>query len=212
MKSNFKLVLVDLEPKLCLQFEIAFKGVENVEVVNGPFEKVDFDCIVSAANSFGLMDGGVDGAITGYFGQQVMDRVQHRIITDYCGEQPVGTSFIIRGNETWGENDNKYVAHTPTMRIPKNIVRTDNVYQAMKSMLIAVDDFNINEAGILHSSFKNPINTVACTGLGTFCGEIPYKRAAKEMRLAYDNVMNPPTVLDWDFAVKRNNEIFKAKL
>jgi len=212
MKSNFKLVLVDLEPELCLEFEAAFKGVENVEVVNGPFEKVEFDCIVSAANSFGLMDGGIDGAITGYFGQQMMDRVQKKIIADYCGEQPVGTSFIIRGNEKWNEGKNKYVAHTPTMRIPKNIVRTDNVYQAMKAMLIEVQKFN----NIVDVNDKYPdlnrINTVACTGLGTFCGEIPYKRAAKEMRLAYDNVMNPPTVLDWDFAVKRNSEIFKAKI
>ena len=76
MELGFKLVLVDLEAELCQEFSKVFNGVENVEVVNGPFEKVNFDCIVSAANSFGLMDGGVDGAITGYFGEQMMKRVQ----------------------------------------------------------------------------------------------------------------------------------------
>jgi len=44
--------------------------------VNGKFEELkQFDCMVSAANSFGLMDGGVDLAIICYFGVELMDRV-----------------------------------------------------------------------------------------------------------------------------------------
>lgn len=56
--------------------------------------------MVSAANSFGLMDGGIDAAITDFFGKQLPVRVQARIISEYGGVQPVGTSFII---ETLGE-------------------------------------------------------------------------------------------------------------
>ena len=212
MESNFKLILVDLEPELCKEFQIAFEGLPEVEVINGPFEKVEFDCIVSAANSFGLMDGGVDGAITGYFGQQMMKRVQEKIITDYHGEQPVGTSFIIRGNEEWNEGKNKYVAHTPTMRVPMNIRSTENVYQAMKAMLIAVQKFNDKiDDYVTHPDF-NRINVVACTGLGTFCGEVPFKKAAKDMRMAYDNFLNPPKIIDWDFANVRNRQIFMSKI
>lgn len=36
--------------------------------------------MVSAANSFGLMDGGVDGAITMFFGDQLQKRVQKHIV------------------------------------------------------------------------------------------------------------------------------------
>lgn len=212
MELGFKLVLVDLQGELCQEFSKAFKGVENVEVNNGEFEKVEFDCIVSAANSFGLMDGGVDGAITGYFGEQMMKRVQQKIIDEYCGEQPVGTSFIIRGNEEWNQNKNKYVAHTPTMRVPMNIRQTENVYQAMKAMLVAVYNFNKSVDEAHKPYWVNRINTVACTGLGTFCGEVPFRKAAKDMKMAYDNVINVPTHIDWDFANQRNRQIFLSKI
>ena len=212
MDKGFKLILVDLEAKLCQEFEKAFKGVEGVEVVNGRFEDVEFDCIVSAANSFGLMDGGVDGAITGYFGKQMMDRVQEHIIKEYHGEQPVGTSFIIRGNEEWNDGKNKYVAHTPTMRVPMNIRQTENVYHAMKAMLVAVYRWNSDVRRGLKTLGVNGINTVACTGLGTFCGDVPFRKAAKDMKMAYDNVINKPTHIDWDFANLRNKQIFLSKI
>ena len=199
-----ELILADLEPRLCSQFEKYFEGVENVRVHYGRFEDVKFDCVVSAANSFGLMDGGVDGAITMMFGEQLMKRVQEKIIKEYAGEQPVGTSFIIKAYNDLGRHNPKYVAHTPTMTIPKNISNTNNVYMAMKAMLLAVNKHN-------DDNIESKIETVVCTGLGTFCGKVPFEKAAKEMRLAYDHVKNPPRKLDWDFAVKRNGEIFGNK-
>jgi O-acetyl-ADP-ribose deacetylase (regulator of RNase III) len=51
--------------------------------------------MVSPANSFGLMDGGIDAAITKYFGKELMQRVQARIMQEYCGEQPVGTAIMV---------------------------------------------------------------------------------------------------------------------
>jgi hypothetical protein len=57
------------------------------------------------------MDGGVDAAITLFFGGQLQKKVQKYILENFEGEQPVGTSFII---ET--DNDkHPYLAHTPTM-------------------------------------------------------------------------------------------------
>jgi O-acetyl-ADP-ribose deacetylase (regulator of RNase III) len=45
-----------------------------------------FDCIVSAANSFGLMDGGIDYAISTFFGWDLQRRVQKVIIEEYLGD------------------------------------------------------------------------------------------------------------------------------
>ena len=91
-----KLILVDPNILLCRAFTKAFSPFPAVEIVNDYFENLpEFDCMVSAANSFGLMDGGVDGAITRYFGHQLMKRVQQHIIDEFYGEQPIGTSFII---------------------------------------------------------------------------------------------------------------------
>ena len=59
----------------------------------GRFEDLArFDCVVSAVNSFGLMHGGVDLAISQWNPQ---GRAQARIIEEYAREQPVGTSMIV---------------------------------------------------------------------------------------------------------------------
>jgi hypothetical protein len=137
--STPKLILVDPNRELCECWKKQFRGLSHVEIVNGRFEKLEeFDCMVSAADSFGLMDGGVDLAISSYFGFELMDRVQERIIRDYLGEQPVGTSIIV---ET-GNTEHPFIAHTPTMRVPMTIATTDYVFAAMWAMLVAVHQHN----------------------------------------------------------------------
>ena len=42
----------------------------------------------------------MDAAIEDFYGKQLPERVRERILDKYCGEQNVGTSFII---ETKGE-------------------------------------------------------------------------------------------------------------
>ena len=81
---DIELILVDPNEALCREWEIAFEKRPGVSVVCGRFEALpEFDCMVSAANSFGLMDGGVDLAITRFFGVQLMERVQAHILQEY---------------------------------------------------------------------------------------------------------------------------------
>ena len=73
----------------------AARDVPGLEVFLGSFESLpSFDCVATAGNSFGLMDAGMDLAVLKFFGTQIQERIQKRILEDYCGEQPVGTSFI----------------------------------------------------------------------------------------------------------------------
>lgn len=198
-----KLIIVDTNKDVCDAMEKAFAEFDDVEVVNGPFEDLeDYDCMVSAANSFGIMDGGVDGAITRYFGRGLMSRVQAAIITEYSGEQPVGTSEILRT----GNDEHPWLAHTPTMRIPSDIRGTDNVYLAMKAMLKATDRHNVYYEDFL----KNQINSVACPGLGTLTGRLSPECAAEQMALAYRNFRNPPTEITWAFAIDRRNSVYNV--
>ena len=194
--ENFKLILVDPKPALCAAFRERFDGLPDVEVVNGKFEQLpEFDCMVSAANSFGLMDGGVDWAIVDFFGAELEDRVQRRILDDYLGEQPVGTCLIV---ET-GHPQHPFVAHTPTMRVPMSIARTDNVYLAMWAMLLTVRKHNQNS--------PKPIRVVVCPGLGTATGQVPARQAAKQMALAYRHFLYPPTRINWQLAHDRQAAI-----
>lgn len=190
------LILVDPKPQLCSAFDRHFAGLPDVETVVGRFEDLPrYDCMVSAANSFGLMDGGVDFAISQFFGWDLRERVQARIIAEYLGEQPVGTSMIVETNHV----DHPYVAHTPTMRVPMPISDTDNVYLAMSAMLRAVHDHN--------RTVKPPISIVACPGLGTTTGRVPFEDAARQMSQAYRCYLDPPKSIDWDFATRCQFEI-----
>jgi len=209
-RLGFKLVLAGFDEQLYNEFVRAFSGFgPEVECHQGRFEDVDFDCVVSAANSFGLMDGGVDQCITDLFGVQMMHRVQSRIIQEFAGEQPVGTSIIVRGNEIPGDR-NKYVAHTPTMRIPQSVTGSDNAYKAMKAALLAVQSHNkLVDSGI--ASDDTRINCLVTPGLATLTGRIPYDKAANQMALATYHVMNPPKTISWYYAGDRDGQIQETR-
>lgn len=188
--------LVDINKEMCEEFQKHFSPYSNVQVWNQPFETLpEFDVMVSPANSYGQMTGGIDKYIIEFFGQQLMDRVQEHIIQNYAGEQPVGTSFII---ETHNEQ-HPYLAHTPTMSVPKSIVGTDNPYRAMKAMLLAVQYHNLTQ--------ERKIRSIACSGLGTMVGKVEPRIAAKQMALAYKHVLNPIQKIDWFVALDREKEI-----
>ena len=190
--TDFRLILVDPDVTLCTAWREAFKGVSNIAVVHGYFETLPkFDCMVSAANSFGIMDGGVDAAITRYFGGALMSRVQDAVLDRYLGEQPVGTSMII---ET-GHTEHPFLAHTPTMRIPMPISQTDNVYLAMWAMLLEVRRHNRDA--------EHPIATVACPGLGTGYGKMTPHEAARQMATAVRHYQSPPAEITSTFARER---------
>ncbi|MBP2650157.1 MAG: putative phosphatase, C-terminal domain of histone macro like protein [Firmicutes bacterium] len=190
-----RLILCDRKIELCNLWTELFRAETDVEIVNASFETLnDYDCIVSPANSFGLMDGGFDAALIRYFGAGLMHNVQQYILREYAGEQPVGTSFVI---ET-GHSEHKYLAHTPTMRVPKVIANTDVVYNSMRAMLLAVQKYHV-------------IKTVLCPGLGTATGKVPLSQAARQMYLAYQSLKNPPNGLNWSLAQKIEAQV-KATL
>lgn len=194
--ADFQLILVDPNQDLCEEFQLFFRDYSNVSVVCDVFQSLEkFDCMVSAANSFGLMDGGVDLAITKFFGLQLMERVQAHIIDRFRGEQPIGTSFIIETNHP----QHPYLAHTPTMRVPMPITATDDVYKAMWAMLLAVWQHN--------QTHEATITTVACPGLGTATGRVTPRSAARQMSLAYSNFLSPPEQIHWPYAQNRQKAI-----
>ncbi|MFQ5559448.1 MAG: macro domain-containing protein [Nitrospinota bacterium] len=193
--DTIELILVSPRSEMYSAWEKQFRDVPFVSIENTRFEKLTmFDCVVSSANSFGLMDGGVDAAISSFFGKQLMERIQKKILEEFMGEQPVGTSFII---ETQSQS-HPYLAHTPTMRTPMSVKRTDNVYLAMWSMLLAVRK---------HNSLHSDIRKIACPALGTGAGEVPFAEAARQMALAYRHFLYPPDKLDWNMALDRQGSI-----
>jgi O-acetyl-ADP-ribose deacetylase (regulator of RNase III) len=184
--------LVHRDDAMCAAFRHRFAGLPNVRVIQGRFEDLEpHDCFVTAGNAFGLMTAGIDAAVVRRFGEPLMHRVQHRIMNDYFGEQPVGTAFILPTDDP----SLPFLCHAPTMRVPGNIAGTDPVYAATWAALLAVQAHNRVSA--------HRIAVVALPALGTGFGGVPFGEAARQMAVAYSHFLEPPHWLDWDFVAER---------
>ena len=164
-----KIILLDNKSEMCNAWKKYFDGIDDVEIVNDYIQSYDLnkvDCLVSPANSYGLMDGGYDLALTKMFGDQLQKMVQNYIIDNLYGEQPVGSSIIVDI-----PNTNKKLIHTPTMRIPSPIVDSEIVYTSMRSTLIC--------------ALKNNIKSIIIPAFGGTTGMVPMEIIAKEMFKAY---------------------------
>jgi O-acetyl-ADP-ribose deacetylase (regulator of RNase III) len=196
--SDLRLILVDPHPGVCRSFERAFRGLSGVAVAQTYFEHLaEFDCVVSPANSFGLLDSGIDHSVSDFFGEALAQRVQERILDEFLGEQPVGTSLIV---ET-GHPQHPYIAHTPTMRYPAPAAETDSAYTAMWAALLAVRRHN--------RSSPRAIRLLACPDLGAAAGWMRSSETARQMAIAYRNFIHPLDTLTWDLASQRHHELLR---
>jgi len=191
-----RLILVDPKKEACDVLQWQFRSHPEVQVICGRFEDLPaFDCIVTAANSFGLMDAGIDRAVVKFLGEAVMQAVQHRILEDYLGEQPVGTCILIPTHHA----QHPFVAHAPTMRVPQNISGTDNIYLALWATLTTIHRHNHTE--------RRKIEVLACPALGTGTGGVDLVEASLQLCLAYEHFVKPPQFINPTFAQARHEQI-----
>lgn len=105
---------------------------ENVQisVIQGSILEVDAQVIVNAANSYGLMGGGVAGVIRRAAGSQVEQEA--------CEQAPinVGKAVLTTGGRT------KFlgIIHAPTMPEPAMRIPADNVALATRAALTLADE------------------------------------------------------------------------
>ena len=70
-----EIILAAVEPQLANALEAHCGHFENVSIHRGSIVDLNVDAIVSPANSFGFMDGGIDMLYSQHFGWQVQDRL-----------------------------------------------------------------------------------------------------------------------------------------
>ena len=176
-----KIYLVDQSPRLVETWRAAFAVFQEVEVLAGDYFQRPADALVSPANSFGIMDGGLDGAIRQRFGDSIQVKVQNVILEKYHGELPVGCAEIVATDEpAW-----KYLIAAPTMRVPESVSGSLNAYLAFRAILLAIENLN-KRCGRLE------IASLVCSGLATGVGGMSAERCARQMRLAYDTMLAQP--------------------
>jgi len=166
----------DLSASVADRLHYHFDGVVAVEVVQGNLLDLDCQAIVSPANSFGDMSGGIDKAIDDFHGGEAQRRVMAAIREQFLGELPVGASLIVE----LPARRFPFVVAAPTMRIPGSVRGSLNAYLSMRATLVAV---------LRHNAVSStPIRSLAIPGLGTGVGGIDHDEAAGQMRVAFDNV------------------------
>ena len=194
MISRFVIAAPSLEGSKELRW--AVKGSDDIEIYHGPFERLaDFDCIATAGNSFGLMDAGVDLAVIKFFGEIIQDRIQERILQDHLGEQSVGTSIVVPTDHP----NYRWVAHSPTMRIPMNINGTDNIYLAAWATILEVHRMNQSEGA--------QISTLVFPAFGTGTGGVSHLEAGRQIKLAVEHYLRPAQYINPSFAQVRHERI-----
>ena len=149
-----------------------FAQAPDVEVTHGDIFDVTADAIVSPANSFGFMDGGIDLVYSRRFGWGLQERLRTLLRAEHDGELPVGAAVVI---ET-GDAGIPWLISAPTMRVPMDVSDTVNAYLAFRAAIRAARD---------HNRTSPRIASLLCPGLGTAVGRMAPETCARQMHYAY---------------------------
>ncbi len=175
--TDLRFSLGDTNVEVANALAAAFEKIFTVEVVCGNLLDLDCDAMVSPANSFGDMGGGIDKAIDDFFHGEAQRRIMAAIAEQYCGELPVGAAMVV----PMSSRRFPFLIVAPTMRIPRNIAGSINAYLSMRAVLVALLRHN--------NAHAQPIRTIAICGLGTGVGGMHPNEAAEQMRAAFDSVI-----------------------
>ena len=172
--DTLQLHLRDISSTLVTAWRRAFMAAPEVEISCGDIFELErpFDAIVSPANSFGFMDGGIDAIYSKRFGWDLQDRLQAKLRRELDGECPIGQAVIIETNHP----QIPLCISAPTMRVPEPVHHTVNAYLALRAALRA-------------AKADPRIKTVLCPGLGTAVGRMSDDRCAVQMYAAYEVVV-----------------------
>lgn len=169
---NVQYHLRDINPRLVEAWREQLGHLAEFTISRGDIFAVSASAIVSPANSFGFMDGGIDRIYSEHFGWSLPARLQDHLWERWGGELPIGNAVII----PTGHATIRWLISAPTMRVSGDVSDTVNAYLAFRAVLRAVAAFNAEQPRI---------DSVLCPGLGTAVGRMPPTRCAYQMHAAW---------------------------
>lgn len=175
--DSLRVTLCDISPEVADSWLDAFGDADAVEILVGSVVELDADAILSPANSFGDMGGGVDKVIDDHYRGAAQAAAQEAIRERFLGELPVGMATLA----PLPPGRFRYLLVAPTMRVPGSVRGTVNAYLAFRGALVTIERHNASGA--------DPIRSLAVPGLCTGVGGMDSGIAAEQMRAAYDSVI-----------------------
>lgn len=180
-----------------------------------------FDLIVSPANSYGILDGGFDDAISRTFClpqhhyRALTDAAQRKLYDKWRGFAPPGSCTLVpmpielQKTNRWRC---RYLALCPTMRVPS--IATWNrevVYESVWSLMCEIDQWNYTTGS--DSPAHDRINRILTTPLATGTGGVDSDTWARQFVLAlkhFSDALEKPqrwSKLEWADLGKEVREV-----
>ena len=196
------IILTAIDEPLALAWERHCGDLAGVVVHRGSIFDVACDAVVSPANSFGFMDGGVDALYLRRFGDDVQTRVQAAIRERHHGDLLVGQADIVATDDA----SVPWLIAAPTMRVPMILRDTVNPYLAARAALRLCVDGRFAD----REAVSERVRAVAFPGLGTGVGQVSPDVCAWQMRAAIAEVLHGATRFPatWDEASVRHQRLY----
>ena len=206
-----KIILSAIEPALADAWE-KFRGAfDHVAIHRGSILDLKCDAVVSPANSFGFMDGGIDLLYSLHFGWNVQARLQAPIKERHQGELFVGMAEVVETESP----EIPYLISAPTMRVPM-ILDDDSVnpYLAARAVLLLIQSGTFGSGALEGERVEGAIETVAFPGLGTGVGRVSFDTCAKQMRVAIEDVILGQNAFpsSWSEAQEKHQRLYTDQI
>lgn len=152
--APIELVLTDLDPALVHAWSEEFAAWPSAVTVSvGRLEQVtSIDALITAGNSYGQMDGGVDCALANHF-PGLQRAVWAAIADESHGYLPVGSALVV----PIADAAMPWLVYAPTMRVPMSLRDHDvAVHDAFWAALVAIGRHNTDPLSHPHSIGRLP--------------------------------------------------------
>ena len=205
-----KIILTALSKSL-VDAWIKFCGdLDFITIHHGSILDVECDAVVSPANSYGFMDGGIDEIYLNYFGPDIQMRVRRQILEYHFGEILVGQADVVEtGNEKI-----PFLIFAPTMRVPMALSESVNPYLAARAIFLLLKNGNFLSGKYKGNSIGDKIKSIAIPGLGTGVGRVSSNTCAHQVRQAINDIILNGYKMpqSWAEASERHQLLYTNKL
>ncbi|TDC92075.1 phage tail protein [Saccharopolyspora aridisoli] len=180
-EPELQLVLCALDEPLAAAWQEIAESRPGISVHQGSVLDVQVDAVVSPANSYGWMRGGIDAVYARAF-PEVEERVRSAVLAYHGGELPVGEALLV----PTGVPNPIWLISAPTMREPGETLPADTVhpYLAARAMLRLWASAVLDNGAPVH----RVVHSIAMPGLGTGIGGAVPQLCARQVAAAWDEV------------------------
>lgn len=174
-----QLVLCAVDDAMTDAWQRAAADHDTISVHRGSVLDVGAQAVVSPANSYGWMRGGIDALYAELF-PDVEATVRSAILALHGGELPVGEAMVV----PTGLPDPRFLISAPTMREPGTRLPPDTVNPYLAALAI----FRLWCDGKLDDGtrVREVVTTIAMPGLGTGVGGVAPSACARQVIAAWD--------------------------